>query len=451
MKKTAIAIVGRPNVGKSTLFNRIVGRRTAIVENLAGITRDRNYADASWEGHGFMLIDTGGVVPEASTDGMTAEIRRQALLAVEEADVILHMVDGRDGVMPDDIEIANLLRASGKPVLHIVNKVDGPKQEDAAAEFYALAPDELFMLSALHGRGLDDILDRIIDFAPESEPEDAAADMPRIAVVGKPNSGKSTLVNALIGKDRLITSPVAGTTRDSIDTECRYHGKPYLLIDTAGLRKKSRIEESVEYYSVVRTVKSIERADIALILIDANEGFTEQDQKVAGIVHEAGKGVIFLVNKWDIAERSDDALLAFTKTIRNSAWFLVHAPVLSISALTKQRITKVFPLIDEIMAQRKKRIPTARLNEFVARITAEQAPPLLNGKVVKIQYMTQVETSPPSFSIFANKPQGIAPAYIRFVERKLREEFGFAGTPIRLFLKKRADDRKSQGTSGKRS
>jgi len=450
MKKTAIAIVGRPNVGKSTLFNRIIGRRTAIVENLAGITRDRNYADASWEGRGFMLIDTGGVVPETSADGMTAEIRRQALLAVEEADVILHMVDGRDGVMPDDIDIANLLRASGKPVIHIVNKVDGPKQEDAATEFYALAPDELFMLSALHGRGLDDVLDRIAALSQEeSEPEEAAADMPRIAVVGKPNSGKSTLVNALTGKDRLITSPVAGTTRDSIDTECRYHGKPYLLIDTAGLRKKSRIEESVEYYSVVRTVKSIERADIALILIDAVEGFTEQDQKVAGIVHEAGKGVIFLVNKWDIAERSDDALLAFTKTIRNSAWFLVHAPVLSISALTKQRITKVFPLIDEIMARRKKRVPTARLNEFVARITAEQAPPLLNGKTVKIQYMTQVETSPPSFSIFANKPQGITPAYIRFVERKLREEFGFAGTPIRLFLKKRADDRKPP--SGKRS
>ncbi|MBI5142670.1 MAG: ribosome biogenesis GTPase Der [Nitrospirae bacterium] len=438
MKKTAIAIVGRPNVGKSTLFNRIVGRRTAIVENLAGITRDRNYADASWEGRGFILIDTGGVVPEASTDAMTSEIRRQALLAIEEADVILHMVDGRDGVMPDDIEIANLLRASAKPVIHVVNKVDGPRQEDAATEFYALAPDELFMLSALHGRGLDDILDRIIDFAQETEHEEAAADMPRIAVVGKPNSGKSTLVNALIGKDRLITSPVAGTTRDSIDTECRYHGKPYLLIDTAGLRKKSRIEESVEYYSVVRTVKSIERADIALILIDAVEGFTEQDQKVAGIVHEAGKGVIFLVNKWDIAERSDDALLDFTKTIRNSAFFLAHAPVLSISALTRQRITKVFPLIDEIMAQRRKRIPTARLNEFVARLTAEQAPPLLNGKIVKIQYMTQVETAPPSFSIFANKPQGITPAYIRFVERKLREEFGFAGTPIRLFLKKRA-------------
>ncbi len=436
MKKPLVAIVGRPNVGKSTLFNRIVKHRTAIVEDFSGLTRDRNYATASWRDHNFLLVDTGGIIPEARED-MLMEIHKQAMLAVEEADLILFLLDGGTGAIQTDIDLARELRLSEKPVIHVVNKVDGPKQEDAMADFYSLAPNELFPLSALHGRGLSELLDRIIEVIPQAAPSEAETEYPKIAVVGKPNSGKSTLINSLLGKERLIVSPKAGTTRDAIDTECVYHGRTYLFIDTAGLRKKSRINMSVEYYSMVRTLKTIDRADVALIMIDATEGFTEQDQKIAGIVHDAGKGAVILVNKWDLAEKTEDQLKTLTQSIRNSAWFLKHAPVLSISALTRQRTSKIFPLVDSVIEEHRKRISTAKLNEFTAKVRVEKAPPLYRGSAVRIRYITQVKTSPPGFVLFANRPKGLTPAYMRFLERRMREKFGFDGTPIRFFVKKK--------------
>ncbi len=438
MKKPLVAIVGRPNVGKSTLFNRIVKHRTAIVEDFSGLTRDRNYATASWCDHNFLLVDTGGIIPEARED-MLAEIHKQAMLAVEEADLILFLLDGATGAIQTDIDLARELRLSEKPVIHVVNKVDGPKQEDAISDFYSLAPNELFPLSALHGRGLSELLDRIIESIPQAAAPSGTEvkEYPKIAVVGKPNSGKSTLINSLLGKERLIVSPKAGTTRDAIDTECVYHGRTYLFIDTAGLRKKSRIDMSVEYYSMVRTLKTIDRSDVALILIDATEGFTEQDQKIAGIVHDAGKGVVILVNKWDLAEKTESQLKTLTQSIRNSAWFLKHAPVLSISALTRQRTSKIFPLVDKVVEECRKRIPTARLNEFTAKVRSEKAPPLYRGGAVRIRYITQIKTSPPGFVLFANRPKGLTPAYLRFLERRMREQFGFKGTPIRFFVKKK--------------
>lgn len=436
MKKPLVAIVGRPNVGKSTLFNRIAGGRSAIVEDHVGITRDRNYATASWQDRHFLLVDTGGIVP-GSGEEMLEEIERQAMIAVKEADLILFLLDGRTGLMQSDLELSRKLRTSGKPVLYLVNKVDGPRQEEEMVEFYSLAPDELHPLSALHGRGLDDLMDRIAAILPVYKPETEATEIPRLAVVGKPNTGKSTLINSLMGKERMIVSPVAGTTRDSIDIECVYHGKKYLFIDTAGLRKKSRVDNALEYYSVVRTMKSIDRADVVLIMIDATQGFTEQDQKIAGMVHDAGKGALVLINKWDIAERKESNLKRLTGEIRNSAWFLKHAAILSISALTRQRITRIFPMIDAVMTERTKRITTAKLNDFIQNVTKELSPPLYRGRPIKVQYMAQVEVSPPTFTIFANNPAGLTPAYLRFLERRLREEFGFEGTPVRMFVKPR--------------
>ncbi len=437
MKKPLVAIVGRPNVGKSTLFNRIVKRRTAIVEDYSGLTRDRNYATASWHDHSFLLVDTGGIIPEAREE-MLAEIHKQAMLAVEEADLVLFMLDGGTGAIQADIDLARELRLSEKPVIHVVNKVDGPKQEAAIADFYSLAPNELIPLSALHGRGLSELLDKITGSIPKAAATSAPeTDYPKVAVVGKPNSGKSTLINSLTGKERLIVSPVAGTTRDAIDTECVYHDRTYLFIDTAGLRKKSRIDISVEYYSMIRTLKTIDRADVALIMIDAAEGFTDQDQKIAGIVHDAGKGAVIILNKWDLTEKTEKHLKQLTQKIRNSAWFLKHAPVLSISALTRQRTTKIFRLIDRVIKEHRKRISTAGLNEFTAKVRAEKAPPLYRGAAVRIKYITQIKTSPPGFVLFANRPKGLTPAYLRFLERRIREEFGFEGTPIRFFIKKK--------------
>ena len=438
MKKPLVAIVGRPNVGKSTLFNRILGRRDAIVEDESGITRDRHYGAAAWEGRGFLLVDTGGILPDPGQP-MLRDIRRQAMLAVEEADLVLFLLDAREGLVPADRDLARDLRASGRRVLFVANKVDGPEQEAQTAEFFELGADELLAVSALHGRGLSDVLDRIIRLLPEAPAEFPSDAAPRIAVVGRPNAGKSTLINALLGKERLLVSPVAGTTRDAIDTVCRYHNRPYRFVDTAGLRRRARSESGVEYFSMLRTLRAIDRADLALILVDASEGFTEQDQKIAGLVHDAGKGTLILLNKWDLTARSDLELRRLTDAIRHSAWFLRHAPVLSISALTRQRVTKIFPAVDRIMAERRRRIPTGELNRFVEAVQREKAPPLLRRRPVRIRYITQAGIEPPRFVIFANRPEGLTPAYRRFIERRLREEFGFDGTPVRFFVRKRQE------------
>jgi len=435
MKKPLIAITGRPNVGKSTLFNRLVGEQPAIVEDVAGITRDRNYASASWENHPVILVDTGGIVSEPTGD-IPSEVRKQALLAVEEADLVLFVVNGQEPLTYTDRDILEVLRKSGKKTFLVVNKLDGPRHEENLPEFLALGTGEPVMISALHGRGISELKELILGCVPKV-PEDEGEDVPKVAVVGKPNAGKSTLVNGLLGKDRLIVSKEAGTTRDSIDTVCRYHGRPYLLIDTAGLRKKSRIDVSVEYFSMIRTIRSIDRSDVVLILVDASTGFTEQDQKITGMVHDAGKSAIILLNKWDLTEKSDAHLRKLTSEIRNSAWFMAHIPILSVSALTRQRITRVFPVIDQVLAEHRKRISTAALNSFVERIKHEASPPLVGGRGVRILYMTQVRIAPPGFAVFSNRPKGLTPAYMRFVERRLREEFGFEGTPVRLFIKPR--------------
>jgi len=437
MSKTLFTIVGRPNVGKSTLFNRMVGRRSAIVEDESGVTRDRNYGSGSWNGRDFLLVDTGGIVPDAG-ENMLHEIERQAMLAVEESDTVLFLLDGREGLLPADRELARRLRATGKKTIFVVNKVDGPEQEESLSIFYELAPEELIGVSALHARGLDDLLDRLTDDLPEHPAGKAEDEIPRIAVVGRPNAGKSTLVNSLLGKERMIVSPVAGTTRDSVDSYGTSQGRKYLFIDTAGLRKKARMDTPVEYFSMVRTLRAIDRSDVALLLVDATEGFTEQDQKIAGLVHDAGKGVVILLNKWDISDRTEETLKDLSREIRNSAWFLRHAPILSISATTRQRISRIFPAVDRIVAERRKRISTGELNRFVESVQRTQAPPLYRNRTVRIQYITQTGASPPKFVIFANYPGGLPQSYLRYIERRLRENFGFEGTPIQLFLKKKS-------------
>ncbi len=443
MRKPLVAIAGRPNVGKSTLFNRLLGEPSAIVEDVHGITRDRHYATATWNGHPVMLVDTGGIISEP-TDEIPAEVRKQALIAVEEADLVLFVVNGQEPLTFTDRDILDELRRSGKKMLLVVNKVDGPRHEENISEFLYLGTGEPFMISALHGRGVSELREQITELLPKVPGDLEEEEFPKVAVVGKPNAGKSTFVNALLGKERLIVSAVAGTTRDSIDTMCRYHGRPYLLIDTAGLRKKSRIDQPVEYFSMVRTIRSIDRSEIVLILMDASTGFTEQDQKILGMVHEAGKSAIILVNKWDLTERTDAYLQKVTNEIRTSAWFMPHIPILSISALNRQRITRVFPLIDSVLAEYRKRISTAALNAFIDKIKREASPPRVGGRGVSLLYVTQVRTAPPGFAVFSNRPRGLTPAYLRFLERRLREEFGFTGTPIRLFVKPRS---REEGTT----
>jgi len=442
MPKPVVAIVGRPNVGKSTLFNRIIGRNFAIVEDMPGVTRDRNYAQAMWMDKHFLLIDTGGFEPETD-DLMLLKMREQTTLAVEEADIIIFLMDGKEGLLPADIDVSQTLRASGKPVLYAVNKVDGERHEGSLPDFYRLGIDTLFPLSAQHGQGFSDLLDALAKLLPESpqEPEEAADEPPRIAIIGRPNVGKSSFVNALIGEDRMIVSPVAGTTRDAVDSVYQYYGRKYTLVDTAGIRSRGKISQGVEKYSVMRAMKGIERADVALVLIDASEGITEQDERIVGLAHEAGKGIIIVLNKWDLVPDKEEAFKRFMSDVQQRLKFVDYAPVITLSAQTRQRITKVFDEIDKVMAEACRRVPTSELNRVFERLAARHEPPLYRGKRVKYYYITQVSIKPPTFIVFVNFPDGVHFSYIRYIENNLREAFGFHGTPIRIFPKHRHEDR----------
>jgi GTP-binding protein len=438
MPKPIVAIIGRPNVGKSTLFNRIVGRNLAIVEDLPGVTRDRNYAEAEWDSKPFLLVDTGGFEPE-TVDPMYLKMREQTTLAIEEADIILFLMDGKQGLLPADIEVAQMLRSSGKPILYAVNKVDGERHEALLTDFYRLGVANILPLSSQHGPGFSDLLDELGQMLPETEQSEASdeAVMPRIAVIGRPNVGKSSFVNSLIGEDRMIVSPAAGTTRDSIDSVYRYYGRSYLLVDTAGIRSRGRISQGVEKYSVMRAMKSISRADVALVLIDAAEGITEQDERIVGLAHEAGKGIVIVLNKWDMVEDKENAYKRFMTEIQHRLKFADYAPILTISAVTRQRVTKVFDEIDRVKEEHEKRVPTAGLNQVFERLTAHHEPPLYRGKRVKYYYITQVGIKPPTFLIFVNYAEGVHFSYLRYIENGLREEFGFRGTPIRIYMRRR--------------
>lgn len=434
MHKPIVAIVGRPNVGKSTLFNRMSGSQVAIVEDTPGVTRDRNYQEVEWESKRFIVVDTGGFYQEPPDD-IFAQIREQAIFAIEEADIIIHLLDGKTGLIPSDIELARFLRTSGKKVLWVVNKIDGPTRLERIHDFYAIGAEELFPLSAATGFGYDDLMDKLISMLPLYVEQ--LIEYPKIALVGRPNVGKSTLINTLLGKRRMIVSPVPGTTRDSIDSLCTYYGRKYLLIDTAGLRKKSRIGYSIERFSMVRTIRSIERCDVATVVIDATEGIVEQDQKIAGIVSSYGKGTIFLFNKWDLVKNPENELKKLNTDFKKKLWFMQYAPTLTVSAKEKRRVTKIFLLIDEIMNERKKRIPTAELNKFINDSLTRISLPTYKGKTVKLYYITQVKTEPPLFVLFTNYPSTFTDAYIRYIEKCLRERFSFKGTPIRIYARAR--------------
>lgn len=446
--KPIVAIVGRANVGKSTLFNRMirtVRRRaipTAITEDIPGVTRDRNYAEASWENKCFIVVDTGGFYAEeigGDTGEIINQMREQALYAIEEADIIIHLLDAKVGLTPADMELSNILRRSGKKILWAVNKVDSPSKEIGLYEFYKIGAEKIFPLSAVTGYGFDEFMDGLSAMIPEAtETPLTYEDIPKIAVVGRPNVGKSTLINSLLGKKRLIVSPVPGTTRDSIDTICTYYGKKYLFIDTAGIRKKSRIA-SIERFSVARAIRSIERSDIAILVLDATQGIVDQDQKIAGLIEEYGKGAIFLLNKWDLITEPEKEYKRLLKELRNKIWLMEYIPFITTSGLEKKRITKIFPLIDEIMSERKKRIPTADLNKFLSSSISGQTFPLYKGKKLKFLHMTQVGINPPQFTVFVNHPADIKKHHLRFLEKRLREQFIFKGTPIRIFIKARRD------------
>ncbi|MHB8881760.1 MAG: ribosome biogenesis GTPase Der [Thermodesulfovibrionales bacterium] len=440
MIKPVVVIVGRPNVGKSTLFNRMTKSHAAIVDDFPGVTRDRNYRDATWEEKTFMVVDTGGFYPDPPED-LFVQAKEQALFAIDEGDIIIHLLDGKDGLTPADMELARLIRASGKRVLWAVNKIDAPTKDSRLYDFYPIGSEDLWPLSSVTGYGYEEFMERLAELLPAFQEE--AVEYPKIAVVGRPNAGKSTLVNALLGKKRMLVSPVPGTTRDAVDSICTYHGSKYLLIDTAGIRRKGKIGYSIERFSMVRAVRSIERCDLALVVFDASEGITEQDLKIAGIVKEYGKGAIFLLNKWDMLENPEEVFKTIIPELQRKAWFSPYAPVVTISGLVKKRITKVFPIIDVVMEERKKRISTGELNRFFREIISHISLPMYKGKEVKLYYMTQVREEPPAFVIFANYPDSIKDSHLRYIEKGLREYFGFHGTPLRIYIRERKREKNS--------
>ena len=435
--KPIVAIVGRPNVGKSTLFNKISGKRISIVEDTPGITRDRIYADAEWTGHEFTLIDTGGIEPAAS-DIILSQMRSQAALAVDMADVILFMVNTKDGVTASDSEVAAMLRKCGKPVLLVCNKVDTPGTPPPELyEFYNLGIGEPYAVSSIHGLGVGDLLDEVISYFPEDIQEDPDEDIIKVAVIGKPNAGKSSLVNRILGEDRVIVSDIAGTTRDAIDSMHIHDGKKYLLIDTAGMRKRGKIDENVERYSVIRALGAVERADVCLIMIDAAEGVTEQDTKIAGYAHDQGKASIIVVNKWDIIDKETNTMKNFAMRIKEGFNFMMYAPSVFISAKTGQRVNDLFDMIDAAAAENAKRISTGLLNDVINDAIAMVQPPSDKGKRLKIYYATQASVKPPTFVLFVNNAELAHYSYIRYLENQLRAKFGFTGTPIKFIIREK--------------
>lgn len=439
--KPIIAIVGRPNVGKSTLFNRLVGRRKAMVDDQPGVTRDRNYAEVSRFGTPFILVDTGGFEPETK-DRLLKQMREQSRFAMEEADLILFVMDARDGLTPADSEVVEMLRRVDKPVFFVVNKVDGERQEHATGEFFGIGVDRLYTVSAEHNRGVGELMDDVLAKLPEDRTQEEEGEVTRVAVVGRPNVGKSTLVNRLLGYERVVANPTAGTTRDSVDTPFLCNRKRYLLIDTAGIRRKGKTVEKVEKYSVMDALRSIERADVVLIVLSAEDGVTEQDSKIAGYAYEAGRGCIFVVNKWDSLAKDNASMGRFVEEIRRSFKYLPFAPILFVSALSGQRTGKIMAEVDLVMEQFVRRVTTADLNRIFSQAVEEKHAPLDQGRRVKFFYATQVSTRPPSFVVFTNRPEGIHFSYERYIMNRFREAFGFTGTPLRLIFRGR--DRKER-------
>lgn len=443
MAKPLVAVVGRPNVGKSTLFNAIVNKRISIVEDIPGVTRDRIYFDAEWLNREFTMIDTGGIEFVTENSYVIPKMMRlQAELAIEEADVILFVVDGKQGIVPADEEVANILRTSGKPVVLVVNKIDSVNQEPNIYEFYNLGLGDPIGISAKNLMNLGDLLDDTVKHFPPVGTNVDEEDTIHVAIIGRPNVGKSSLTNALLGQDRVIVSDVAGTTRDSIDTHWTHGDQKFVLIDTAGMRRKSKIDEAVERYSIVRSLRSVDRSDIVVLVLDGVDGVTEQDKKIAGYAYEAGKGVIIVVNKWDLVEKDDKTTLRYTEDIYDELGFLQFAPILFASALTKQRIHRLADMLKFVSEQQYRRVSTGTLNQLLQDAQTVNPVPSRNGRIPKIYYMTQASVKPPTFILFVNEPELIHFSYMRFLENRLRESFGFEGTPIRLILrgKKREDE-----------
>lgn len=439
MARPVVAIVGRPNVGKSTIFNRLIGDRMAIVEDKPGITRDRIYGISDWNGKSFSVIDTGGIEINGD-DMMLKSIRMQAELAIEEADVIVFMCDAKTGVTLADEEVAQMLFRSGKPIVVAVNKVDNLKKIEDTYEFYSLGFGDPIGISGSHGTGIGDLLDAIVNNLPEIVEEEYDADVIKVALIGRPNVGKSSLVNAILGEERVIVSDVPGTTRDAIDTPFERDGQRYVIIDTAGMRKRGKVYENTEKYSVMRAMRAIERADVVLVVVNIEEGIIDQDKHIAGYAYEAGKASIFVVNKWDVVEKDDKTMKNFETKIRDHFLFMTYAPIVFLSAKTKQRLQKLLPVVQHVAQQHALRVQTHVLNDVVSDAVASNAPPTDKGRRLRINYATQVATKPPTFVIFANDPELMHFSYERYLENKIRGAFNFEGTPIRIFTRRKSDE-----------
>ncbi len=441
MSKPVVAVVGRPNVGKSTLFNALAGERISIVQDTPGVTRDRIYAEIEWLNHSFTMIDTGGIEPDTK-DIILSQMREQAQIAIDTADVILFMTDVRQGLTDADAKVADMLRRSRKPVVLVVNKVDNfEKFMPDVYEFYNLGIGEPVPISAASKLGLGDMLEELVSHFPGPSGEEEEDERPKVAIVGKPNVGKSSIINKLTGENRVIVSDIAGTTRDAIDTEIRYQGREYIFIDTAGLRRKNKIKEEIERYSIIRAVTAVERADVVIVVIDATEGVTEQDAKIAGIAHERGKGIIIAVNKWDAVEKDDKTIYKHTNRIREILSFMPYAEIMFISAKTGQRMVKLFDMIDMVLENNSMRIATGVLNEIMTEAVAMQQPPSDKGKRLRLYYITQVAVKPPTFVIFVNDKELMHFSYVRYLENRIRDAFGFKGTALKFIIRERKEDR----------
>ena len=438
MSKPIVAIVGRPNVGKSTLFNALAGSRISIIQDTPGVTRDRIYADVEWLDRSFTMIDTGGIEPDTN-DIILSQMREQAQIAIDTADVILFMTDLKQGLVDADAKVADMLRRSHKPVLLVVNKVDSFARDEAAVyEFYNLGIGDPYPVSAANRTGIGDLLDEVLKRLPAKNASEEEDTRPKVAIVGKPNVGKSSIINRLLGEDRLIVSDIAGTTRDAVDTVVKYDGREYVFIDTAGIRRKNRIKEDLEHYMIVRAVGAVERADVVVVVIDATEGVTEQDAKIAGIAHESGKGIIIAVNKWDAVEKDTHTVKKFSDKIRQTLSFMAYADILFISAKSGQRLTKLYSMVDEVIESANRRVGTGVLNEILSEAVALQQPPMDKGKRLKCYYMTQVGVAPPTFVLFVNDKKLMHFSYERYIENQIRTAFGFKGTAIRIITRERA-------------
>ncbi|EJN3653189.1 ribosome biogenesis GTPase Der [Listeria monocytogenes] len=435
MAKPVVAIVGRPNVGKSTIFNRIVGERVSIVEDVPGVTRDRIYNSAEWLGKEFNIIDTGGI--DLSDEPFLEQIRAQAEIAIDEADVIIFITNGREGVTDADEQVAKILYRSNKPIVLAINKVDNPEMRDQIYDFYSLGFGEPYPISGSHGLGLGDMLDAVRAHFPKEEEEEYPDDTVKFSLIGRPNVGKSSILNALLGEDRVIVSDIAGTTRDAIDTTYTFDGQDYVMIDTAGMRKRGKVYESTEKYSVLRAMRAIERSDVVLVVINAEEGIREQDKRIAGYAHDAGRAIIIVVNKWDAINKDEKTINVWKEDIREQFQFLSYAPIVFVSAKTKQRLNNLFPLINQVSDNHSLRVQSSMLNDVISDAVAMNPSPMDKGKRLKIFYTTQVAVKPPTFVVFVNDPELMHFSYERFLENRIREAFPFEGTPIRVIARKR--------------